>query len=84
MAEYLNMIENGLAGFEDQDPDPERFAKVSKAVNYAIACYTIIYEEKKRTTRETTLKQLEIKECDKKQTWHLTDILIQHPKGTFG
>ncbi|KAF1740407.1 hypothetical protein MXB_707 [Myxobolus squamalis] len=46
MAEYLNMIKNGLAGFEAQHPDPERFSKVLKSVNDAIACYTIIYKEK--------------------------------------
>ncbi|KAF1742043.1 hypothetical protein MXB_1707 [Myxobolus squamalis] len=38
MAEYLNMIKNTLAKFETQHPDPERFAKVLKAVNDAIAC----------------------------------------------
>jgi len=57
MAECLNMIENGLSGFEAQDPDAERFAKVSKAVNDAIECYSIIYEEKRRATRQTTLHQ---------------------------
>ncbi|KAF1744832.1 hypothetical protein MXB_2379 [Myxobolus squamalis] len=55
MAECVNRIENGLAGFKAQHPDPERFEKVSKAVNDAIACYTIIYEKKKRPIRQTTL-----------------------------
>ncbi|KAF1740618.1 hypothetical protein MXB_4407, partial [Myxobolus squamalis] len=55
MAEYVNMIKNSLVGFEALDPDPERFSKVLKAVHDAIACYTIIYEEKKRATRQKTL-----------------------------
>ncbi|KAF1744746.1 hypothetical protein MXB_411 [Myxobolus squamalis] len=39
MAEYLNMMKNGLAGFETQEPDPERFLKVSKVVK----CYFMLY-----------------------------------------
>ncbi|KAF1740782.1 hypothetical protein MXB_4993 [Myxobolus squamalis] len=58
MHEYLNTIENGLACFETQYPDLERFVKVSKSVNDAIACYTIIYKENKRATRQTILDQV--------------------------
>ncbi|CAK9814079.1 Tigger transposable element-derived protein 1 [Anthophora plagiata] len=55
MGEYLNMIRDGLAGLETQDPDPERSAKVTEAVNNDIPCYTLIYEERKRTKRQLTL-----------------------------
>ncbi|KAF1740042.1 hypothetical protein MXB_3086 [Myxobolus squamalis] len=57
MAVYLNMIQNGLAGFEDQDRDTEGFSKFSKSVNDAIACYAIIYKEKKRVIRIIRLTQ---------------------------
>jgi hypothetical protein len=57
MDEYLNMIGNGLAGLEAQDLHPERFAKVLKTVNDAIACCNIIHKENKKTTRQTTLDQ---------------------------
>ena len=42
------MIRDGLSGLDSQDPDLERSAKVTKALNNDIACYTLIYEEKKR------------------------------------
>ena len=57
MGEYLNMIRDGLAGLKAQDSDPERSAKVTKAVNNDIAYYTFIYEEKKRAKRQLTLSQ---------------------------
>ena len=47
MGEYLNVIRDELAGLETQDPEPERSAKVTKAVNNDIACYTLINGEKK-------------------------------------
>ncbi|XP_042230822.1 tigger transposable element-derived protein 1-like [Homarus americanus] len=46
--EDFSMIEKALASFEPQDPNIERFTKVCAAVHNAIACYKIIYEEKKR------------------------------------
>ncbi|KAF1741442.1 hypothetical protein MXB_5523, partial [Myxobolus squamalis] len=56
MAECLNMIENGLARFKAQDPDPQRFGKVSQAVNDAITCYAIIYKEKKTNSNNKNFK----------------------------
>ncbi|XP_042225918.1 tigger transposable element-derived protein 1-like [Homarus americanus] len=55
LAEDFSMIEKVQASFESQDPNIERFAKVSAAVHDAIACFKIIYEEKKRLTVQTSL-----------------------------
>jgi hypothetical protein len=55
LAECFGMIEKALAGFEAQDPSIERFRKVHAAVHDAIACYRLIYGEKKKASVQTSL-----------------------------
>lgn len=55
MAECFHLIEEALAGFEEQDPNTERFTSVSKSVHDALACYKMIYEEKKKAVLQTSM-----------------------------
>ncbi|KAK8753037.1 hypothetical protein OTU49_002173, partial [Cherax quadricarinatus] len=54
MAEAFSLIERGLRMFELQDPNIERFSKVSTGVYNSILCYRLIYNEK-RKTEQTSL-----------------------------
>ena len=41
--------------FEAQNPNIEQYMKAAAAVQNAIQCYCIIYDEKKRATNQTSL-----------------------------
>ena len=41
--------------FEAQNPNVERYMKVAAAVQNAIQCYRVIYDEKKRAATQTSL-----------------------------
>ena len=58
MAEAFTLIEKGLQLFENQDPNAERFSKVSTAIRDTINCYQIIYDEKKKKKTQTSLDSL--------------------------
>ncbi|XP_068187801.1 jerky protein homolog-like isoform X2 [Antennarius striatus] len=47
-------IEEGLALLEGQDPNVERFSKVSRSIHEALQCYRFIYDENRKAT-ETSL-----------------------------
>eukprot|EP00069_Balaena_mysticetus_P020943 bmy_13243T0 len=47
--------EETLLVFEAEDPNIERYTKVAAAIQNAIQCYHVIYEEKKRPTIQTSL-----------------------------
>ena len=51
----LVLFEEALLVFEAQDPNIERYTKVAAAVQNAIQCYRVIYDEKKRATTQTSL-----------------------------
>ncbi|XP_057575413.1 tigger transposable element-derived protein 1-like isoform X2 [Hippopotamus amphibius kiboko] len=55
MARGFSLFEAALLVFEAQDPNVERYTKVAAAVQNAIQCYRVIYDEKKRATTQTSL-----------------------------
>ncbi|XP_068243744.1 tigger transposable element-derived protein 1-like [Palaemon carinicauda] len=55
LADAFSKIEEALSIFESQDPNVERFTKVSTSVHDAINCYNVIYDERKRKTKQTSL-----------------------------
>ncbi|XP_066875983.1 tigger transposable element-derived protein 1-like isoform X3 [Kogia breviceps] len=55
MARGFSLFEEALLVFEAQDPNVERYTKVAAAVQNAIQCYRVIYDEKKRATTQTSL-----------------------------
>ena len=54
MARVFSLFEEALLVFEAQDPNVEWYTKVAAAVQNAIQCYRVIYEEKKRATTQTS------------------------------
>ena len=48
MARGFALFEEALFVFEAQDPNVERYTKVEAAVQNAIQCYRVIYDEKKK------------------------------------
>lgn len=57
MGAAFEAIEKGLAEFEGQDPNAERFAKVYRAVEDALACYRHIYDDKKYSAKQSSILQ---------------------------
>ena len=55
MARGFSLFEEALLVFEAQNRDVERYTKVAAAIQNAIQCYHVIYEEKKRPTIQTAL-----------------------------
>ena len=55
MARGFSLFEEALLVFEAQDLNVEQCTKVSAAVQNAIQCYHVIYDEKKRATTQTSL-----------------------------
>lgn len=55
LANAFDLIEAGMANLEEQDSDTERFAKVYRAVTEGLKCYKTIYEEKKKSSVQTSL-----------------------------
>ena len=55
MARGFSLFEEALLVFEAQDPNVEQYMKVAAAVQNAIQCYRVIYDEKKRATTQTSL-----------------------------
>ena len=54
MARGFSLSEEALLVFEAQDLNVERYAKLA-AIQNAIQCYCVIYDEKKRATTQTSL-----------------------------
>ena len=57
MARGFSLFEEELLVFEAQDPNVEEYTMVAAAVQNAIQCYHVIYDEKKRATTQTSLFQ---------------------------
>ena len=55
MARGFSVFEEAPLLFEAQDLNAERYTKVAAAIQNAIQCYRIIYDEKKRATIQTSL-----------------------------
>ncbi|XP_059778263.1 tigger transposable element-derived protein 1-like [Balaenoptera ricei] len=55
MARGFSLLEETLLVFEAQDPNVEWYTKVAAAIQNAIQCYRVIYDEKKRATTQTSL-----------------------------
>ena len=55
MARGFSLFEEALLVFEAQDQNIEWYAKAAAAVQNAIQCYRVIYDEKKRATTQTSL-----------------------------
>ena len=55
MARGFSLFEEALLVFEAQDPNVGQYTKVAAAVQDAIQCYHVIYDEKKRATTQTSL-----------------------------
>ena len=51
----FSLFEEALLVFEAQDPNVEQYTKVAAAVQDAIQCYRVIYDEKRRATTQTSL-----------------------------
>ena len=49
MARGFSLCEEALLVFEAQGPNVERYTKVAAAVQNAIQCYRVIYDEKKKS-----------------------------------
>ena len=54
MARGFSLFEEALWVFEPY-PNVERYTKVAEAIQNAIQCYPVIYDEKKRATTQTSL-----------------------------
>ena len=48
MAKGVSLFEEALLVFEAQDPNVERYMKIAAAVQNAIQCYCVIYDEEKK------------------------------------
>ena len=55
MAREFSLFEEALLVFEAQDPNVEQYTQVAAAIQKAIQCYRVIYEEKERATTQTSL-----------------------------
>ncbi|KAJ8777715.1 hypothetical protein J1605_014368 [Eschrichtius robustus] len=55
MARGFSLFEEALLVFEAQDANTEWYTKVAAAVQNAIQCYCVIYDEKKRAATQTSL-----------------------------
>ena len=55
MVRGFSLFKGTLLVFEAQDPNVERYRKVAAAVQNAIQCYHVIYDEKKRATIQISL-----------------------------
>ena len=55
LAAAFSKIEEALTLLEGQDPNVERFSKVSTTIHDAMQCYHIIKDEKERKTTQTSL-----------------------------
>ena len=64
MANEFNFMEKALTIFENQDPNLERFLKVTTSVRDSFRCYRIIYDEKEKKTVQTSLNQFFNKRSD--------------------
>ncbi|KAK3883528.1 hypothetical protein Pcinc_011179 [Petrolisthes cinctipes] len=67
MAQAFALFEEGLTLLESQDPNEERHVKVSSAVNDALKCYHVIYDEKKKAVTQSSLHRF-FKRVDKQET----------------
>ena len=47
MARRFSLFEEVLLVFEAQDPNAEQYTEVAAAVQNAVQCYRVIYDEKK-------------------------------------
>ena len=47
-ARRFSLLEKGLLVFEVQNPDVEQYTKVEAAIQSAIQCYRVIYDEEKK------------------------------------
>ena len=54
MARGFSLFEEALLVFEAQDSNLEWYMKVAAAIQNAIQCYHVIYNEKKRATTQTS------------------------------
>ncbi|KAK3864397.1 hypothetical protein Pcinc_029917 [Petrolisthes cinctipes] len=57
MASAFELLEKSMVLFADQDPNVERFAKVYRAVEDAVSCYTQIYEEMRYAAKQSSILQ---------------------------
>ena len=55
MARVFSLFEEALLVFEAKDLNIQRYTKVAAAVQNAIQCYHVIYDEKKGATTQTSL-----------------------------
>ena len=55
MARGFSLFEEALLVFEAQNPNVERYTKVAAAIQNAVQCFRVIYDEKKRVTTQTSL-----------------------------
>ena len=55
MARGFSLFQEALLVFEAQDPNVKRNMKVAAAVQNAIQCCRVIYDEKKKATTQTSL-----------------------------
>ena len=55
VARGFSLFEEALLVFETEDLNIERYTKVAAAIQNAIQCYRVIYDEKKRATTQTSL-----------------------------
>ena len=55
MAKGFSLFEEALLVFGAQDLNIEWYMKVAAAIQNAIQCYCVIYDEKKRATTQTSL-----------------------------
>ena len=55
MARGFSLFEEALLVFEPQDPNIAWYTKAAAALQNAIQCYRVIYDEEKRATTQTSV-----------------------------
>ena len=90
-APQFSLFVEALLVFEAQDPSIEQYRKVAAALQNAVQCYCVIYEEKNRATTQTSLdhffKRVDRIESSKEpepvpSTLGMSEIAACHPSPT--
>ena len=55
MTRGFSLFDQALLVLEAQDPNVARYMRVAAAIQNAVQCYCVIYDEKKRATTQTSL-----------------------------
>ena len=77
MPRGFSLFEEALLVFEAQDPNIERYMNVADAIQNALQCYHVIYDENKRATTQTSLDHF-FKKVDRIESIKNQNLCHQH------